>query len=122
MGAENVLSQYEALINRLDFDALEPLIADDAVFWFNDGCHSGMAEIRTAFEKTWREFPLERYWLEDIRWLAAGEGAAGCVYRFRWRTTLGGKFLDGTGRGTALLRSERGQWKIVHEHLSQFPQ
>ena len=87
MCAEGVLSRYEALINQHDFDLLLPLISKEAIFWFNDGSHAGLVEIRKAFEETWRKFPLERYWLEDRRWLAMGEAAAGCVYRFCWQTT-----------------------------------
>lgn len=121
MRAEDVLSRYEALINRHDFDLLLPLLSKEAIFWFNDGSHSGLDEIRKAFEETWKKFPLERYWLEDRRWLAMGEAAAGCVYRFRWQTTRDGRMLSGGGRGTTLLRVEAGTWRIVHEHLSQFP-
>lgn len=121
MRAEDALSRYEALINRHDFDLLLPLLSKEAIFWFNDGSHSGLDEIRKAFEETWKKFPLERYWLEDRRWLAMGEAAAGCVYRFCWQTTRDGRTLLGGGRGTTLLRAEAGTWRIVHEHLSQFP-
>ena len=118
---EDVLGRYEALINRHDFDLLVPLIAPDAVFWFNDGSHCGLGEIRRAFEETWAKFPLERYWLEDLRWLAKGEAAAGCTYRFCWQASKDGKLVSGGGRGTTLLRQDAGTWQIVHEHLSQFP-
>lgn len=37
MGPKDVLEQYGARINQHDFDVLVPLIAEDAVFWFNDG-------------------------------------------------------------------------------------
>ena len=53
MSARDVLRAYEDRINRHDFDLLIDLIAPDATFWFSDGTHRGIAEIRTAFEATW---------------------------------------------------------------------
>ncbi len=121
MRPEDTLKQYEEKINVHDFDRLVPLISDDAVFWFNDGSHSGLEEIRRAFERTWRKFPLESYWLENVNWIAKGENAAGCTYNFCWRATIDGKTISGGGRGTTIFRDHDGIWKIVHEHLSQFP-
>jgi ketosteroid isomerase-like protein len=121
MRPEDVLREYEARINLHDFSQLAPLISDTAIFWFNDGSHAGIGEVRSAFEATWRSFPLERYWLEDVKWIALGDGAAGCAYYFRWEATVNGKRPSGGGRGTTVIRTEGGQWKIVHEHLSQFP-
>jgi ketosteroid isomerase-like protein len=121
MTPEDVLAQYEARINLHDFDELVPLISGEAVFWFNDGSFSGHAEIRQAFEATWARFADEVYWLEDKRWIAQGDGAAACLYRFNWKTEIDGKSLSGAGRGTTVLRREAEGWKIVHEHLSGLP-
>ena len=121
MTPEDVLVRYEVLINRHDFDALVPLISGEAVFWFNDGSFSGLTEIRQAFETTWRRFADEVYWLEDKRWIAHGDTAAACLYRFNWKTQVDGKLLSGAGRGTTVLRREADGWQIVHEHLSGLP-
>lgn len=121
MGPQRLLAEYEAGLNQHRFEAVEAFIATDAVFWFNDGSYSGIAAIRGAFERTFAAFPLERYWLEDVRWVASGDTAAACIYQFRWTTTKGGSQLKGGGRGTSALRLENGAWKIVHEHLSQEP-
>lgn len=115
------LKQYEKNINNHDFDQLVPLISDKAVFWFNDGSYAGLDKIRYAFEKTWQAFPLESYWLEDVKWLGEGEDASACIYNFRWQATIGGKSDSGGGRGTTVFQKDGGDWKIVHEHLSQFP-
>lgn len=100
MNPEDVLNSYGMLINRHDFDLLKPMISEDAVFWFNDGSHSAIV---------------------DIRWLAKDERTAGCIYRFRWQAMVGGEVVSGGGRGTTLLREESGVWRIIHEHLSQIP-
>jgi ketosteroid isomerase-like protein len=121
MRPEDTLKQYEARINLHDFDQLVPLISPGAIFWFNDGSHVGLDDIRKAFEATWRKFPLEDYWLEGLNWIALGDAAAACTYHFRWRATIEAKALSGGGRGTTILGKERGTWKIVHEHLSQHP-
>lgn len=121
MYPEDALKQYEDRINAHDFDQLVPLISDDAVFWFNDGSHLGLEEIKRAFERTWQKFPLESYWLEEVNWIARGVSVAVCTYKFCWRATIQGKTVSGGGRGTTILRKDSDTWKIVHEHLSQFP-
>lgn len=61
MLANEVLRAYEDRINRHDFDLLIDLIAPDAIFWFSDGTHRGIAEIRAAFERTWGTLADETY-------------------------------------------------------------
>jgi ketosteroid isomerase-like protein len=122
MRPEDVLDLYETKIKLRSFDELAPLIADDAVFWFSDGSHYGMDEIRAAFERTWRKVQDEVYWLENLRWVAVSDDAASCIYAFHWKGLWDGKAFEGKGRGTTVLRREADKWKIVHEHLSHFPQ
>jgi len=122
MSARDVLQAYEDRINRHDFDLLIDLIAPDATFWFSDGSHRGIAEIRAAFEATWRVIgDTEHYWLDQREWIAEGDDAAACTYRFNWKTTVNGIEASGTGRGTTVLKRVDDRWWIVHEHLSGMP-
>jgi ketosteroid isomerase-like protein len=121
LGPQDVVAAYEARINSRDFDQLVPLISEAAVFWFNDGSFAGLEAIRGAFDKTWALAVDERYWLEEKTWVASGEDAASCIYRFRWTAIIEGKPASGGGRGTTVLRKEGDRWKIVHEHLSREP-
>jgi ketosteroid isomerase-like protein len=121
MTARDALKSYELVINRHDFDALLDLIAPNAVFWFSEGSHRGIADIRAAFERTWRTLSDETYWLDQVEWIAEGDVAAACVYRFNWRATIDGKEASGSGRGTTVLSRASGRWQIVHEHLSAHP-
>lgn len=122
MSARNVLSAYADRINEQDFDRLVELIAPDAVFWFSDGSHHGIAAIRAAFEATWKVMgPDERYWLDQDEWIAEGGNAATCIYRYNWSTTFDGKPASGSGRGTTVLKRVDDRWWIVHEHLSRYP-
>ena len=118
MSAKDVLDAYEDRINRHDFDLLTDLIAPDATFWFSDGTHVGIAAIREAFERTWQALADETYWLDQHEWIAEGDTAAACTYRFNWKATIGGKPSSGSGRGTTVLRRVDDRWWIVHEHLS----
>jgi ketosteroid isomerase-like protein len=121
MTPQDLLKQYESLINLHQFDAVAPLIATDAVFWFNDGSFTGIEAIRAAFERTWASFVTEAYWLTDMRWVASGDVAASCIYQFNWKAVVGGRKVSGSGRGTTVLRKGADGWKIVHEHLSGMP-
>lgn len=121
MQPQEHLKLYEASLARQCFDEVAPLLSAEAVFWFTDGSHRGLDAIRAAFEDTWRRLKNETYWLEDVDWIAVGDTAASCTYRFRWTAEIDGTPCAGEGRGTTVLRKEEGQWKIVHEHLSRFP-
>ncbi|WP_047457700.1 nuclear transport factor 2 family protein [Rhizobium rhizogenes] len=121
MRPDDVLKLYETKIKLQRFDELAPLIANDAVFWFSDGSHCGLKEIRAAFERTWEKSQEEVYWLEDLRWIAVGDDAASCIYTFHWKGLWDGKAFEGKGRGTTVLQKRSGEWKITHEHLSHFP-
>ncbi|MGR9463062.1 YybH family protein [Rhizobium leguminosarum] len=118
---QELLAEYERSLAEHSFDAVESLISADAVFWFNDGSYSGHSAIRSAFEATFAAFPLERYWLENVEWIALSETSAACIYQFRWKATTSAGEVFGGGRGTTVMRIENGSWKIVHMHLSQEP-
>jgi len=121
MNAVEHMKVYEAKINLRRFDEVEPLISREAVFWFTDGTHRGIDEIRAAFERTWQTLQNEVYWLEDLEWIGLSETVSSCTYRFCWKAETDGETFEGAGRGTTVLRSESGRWKIIHEHLSHFP-
>lgn len=122
MEPQELLTEYERRLAGHDFGAVAPLISSSAVFWFNDGSYVGLDAIREAFERTFAALPNERYWLEDVEWLAEGADVALCVYRFRWTAKKDGREFSGGGRGTTVMRREADDWKIVHEHLSAEPQ
>ena len=121
MSPQNHMKLYEEKLKSQRFNEVEPLISADAIFWFSDGTHRGLAEIKSAFERTWQTLRNETYWLEEIDWIAEADTVASCVYRFRWRAEIDGKNCEGEGRGTTVLRREGSEWKIIHEHLSRFP-
>lgn len=120
-GPRELLAEYERRLAEHKFDAVEPLISAEAVFWFNDGSYSGISAIRSAFEATFAAFPMERYWVEDVQWIAMSEATAACIYRFKWTAMTSAGEISGGGRGTTVMRVESGVWKIIHMHLSQEP-
>ncbi|UXN69536.1 nuclear transport factor 2 family protein [Devosia neptuniae] len=119
---EAVMAAYAELINQHDFELLTSLIDDDATFWFSSGSYHGMESVRAAFERTWQRLSDERYWLEDVRWIAKADAAASCIYSFHWQAVIEGQLAQGSGRGTTVLGKRRGVWRIAHEHLSAFPE
>jgi ketosteroid isomerase-like protein len=120
---EEFLRLYERKASSRHFEDVSPLIADDAVFWFNDGSYAGKESIRKAFESTWAlEIQDEKYWLDNVSWLANEERFAVCTYSFHWTGVVKGRFRElGRGRETCILRRSGSDWKIIHEHLSREP-
>ena len=121
MSARELLKQYETSINLHEFSEVEGLISPDAAFWFSSGTFRGAQQIQTAFEKTWAMIQNEVYWLTDLEWIAESDDSATCIYTYHWKGLIGESERDGSGRGTSVLRKEGSNWKIIHEHLSNFP-
>lgn len=121
MTARETLKAYEAEINKHDFDRLIPLLSSECTFWFTSGTYKGLNECRAAFVKTWDMIKEEVYSLLDVEWIAESDRAAVCTYTYHWQGHINGQFHEGKGRGTSCLRKETEGWRIVHEHLSNFP-
>ena len=123
MTPEEFMELYEKRSASHRFDEVDSLIADDAVFWFNDGSFSGKDSIRKAFSQTWSlNIQDEKYWLDNFRWWLKTEEFAVCTYSYHWTGVVDGKFKKlGEGRGTCVLKRSDSGWKIAHEHLSREP-
>lgn len=115
------LHEYEQRTNTHRFEEVAPLIADQAVYWFNDGSFQGLEAIKQAFEKTWALIQDEQYAIEQVQWLVNEAQTAVCIYLFRWQGNVEGHLLQGVGRGTSVFQKIEGQWKVTHEHLSSLP-
>lgn len=115
------MQEYEQRTNTHNFQEVVPLIADDAIYWFSDGSFHGVDEMRQAFERTWDVIQNERYEIEHIQWLISNEKTAVCTYMFHWQGIVEDQSAQGEGRGTSVLAKVKGEWKVLHEHLSPNP-
>lgn len=115
---DEFVQRYVQATNSHDFDQVAPLIARDAVYWFSNGVHEGIGAIRAAFETAWATIADEKYDISDVRWIAADDLVAVCLYRFTWSGLVDGQPRSGGGRGTNVLARRDGSWQMVHEHLS----
>jgi ketosteroid isomerase-like protein len=119
---EETMRAYEAAARDHDLDALLPLVADEAVYWFsNESSHVGKPAVERAIRSNFESFHAETYEIDQLRWLCQTEDVAVCVYRFRWTAVIEGQPAAGSGRGTNVLRREDDRWLLVHEHLSRGP-
>lgn len=119
------LHEFEALAEQEDFGLVRDRIDEHAFFRFNDGDHIGRTAIQAAFEKTWRADPTvrkARFHLTDIVVLTVDETTATATYTYNWEGSQGGRSFTIRGRGTRVIASGPGGFRIVHEHLSRFPQ
>lgn len=113
------IKKYEDLTNRCNFDLLVPFIDEHAIYWFSNGTYHGIADIRKAFEETWKTIQNETYTITDVEWLVSNENDAVCIYNFYSDGMVNGKRQEYAGRGTNVFKKVKGKWKIIHEHLSK---
>jgi ketosteroid isomerase-like protein len=112
------MTGYEQATNSHDIDRVVPMIAEDATYWFSDGSHRGLAEIKVAIERTFATIQDEVYAITDLEWVTLSAGHAACRYRFSWTGLIDGQPRSGHGRGTNVIVRRDGQWRMAHEHLS----
>lgn len=112
------MTRYEQAANTHDIGRVAPLIDADAVYWFSDGSHRGLAEITEAIEQTFAAIQDEVYEIQDLEWVVLAADHAVCRYRFSWTGLVDGRPRSGQGRGTNVLVKRKGGWKMQHEHLS----
>ncbi len=118
------LNHFEAVAERENFDLIQDMVHDDAVFRFNDGDFVGKQAVRGAFEKTWKgsaNVKKERFYLSDIRVLHVDQASATATYTYHWEGAMDGRSFSIQGRGTRVLVLMNGRLQIIHEHLSRFP-
>ena len=118
------LNRFEEIAEKENFDLIQHMVHDNAVFRFNDGDFVGKQAVRGAFEKTWKgsaNVRKERFYLTDIQVLAVDARSAAATYTYHWEGSVDGRSFRIQARGTRVLVVENGQLQIIHEHLSRFP-
>jgi len=118
---DQFLRAYEVAANSCNFDNVEPLIAEDATFWFTNGTFVGRSAIRAAFENTWANIQDENYTLSNVQWVGQTATLAVCTYNFRSDGIVDGQRQVYEGHGTNIIEKRGQQWLMVHEHLSKLP-
>jgi uncharacterized protein (TIGR02246 family) len=107
-------------MNAKDLAATMELIAEDAVyFWSNGSAMFGKPAIAEAMRANFDGIADDTYDVADVTWLAETDDVAACVFSFHWTGRVDGKDVSGRGRGATVLKRVAGEWRIVHEHLSQ---
>ena len=111
------------LVRRMlarDLAGTMELIADDAVyFWSNGQVMWGKPAIEAAMQANWETLQDDTYNVDQVTWLAETDEVAACVFRFRWTAMADGEPVSGRGRGASVLKRIDGEWRVVHENLSQ---
>lgn len=116
---KRALEQYIAATNTHDFNQVEKLLHENAVYWFTNKTCTTMNEIKSYFENAWDMIKDEKYSAKNITWVTADEHSATCIYTYEYEGYYNGKFVSGSGRATNIfVRVDQKEWKLVHEHLS----
>jgi ketosteroid isomerase-like protein len=115
---QNALDAYILATNSHEFENVAKLLSDHALYMFTNKSWIGKDQIQTYFEGSWKAIDNEVYSIEDITWLATHEESATCIFIYRWKGYINGEFKEGKGQGTNVFIKEKGEWKLIHEHLS----
>jgi ketosteroid isomerase-like protein len=115
---DDFVREYGRALASQDWARVAPLIHDDACVTFSSGqVHRGKEAVRRAFEGNFAAIEGERYEMKDLHWCLRGERVAVCQFEFEWSGLVQGRRTGGAGRGTSVLVSEGGAWRLLVEHL-----
>ncbi len=107
-------------MNAKDLPGTMELIAEDAVyFWSNGTAMFGKEQIRQGMQAGFEGIQDDVYEVGDLTWLIESPEVAVAVYRFQWTGKVEGRPASGRGRGASVIKRINGEWRTVHEHLSQ---
>jgi ketosteroid isomerase-like protein len=109
---------YERALASQRWDAVDPLVHDDACVTFSNGTvHVGKAAVQGAFEANFAAIADEEYRISNIRWVHRGSEVAVYLFEFNWSGRVGGRPASGSGCGTSVLHRDDNGWRLLVEHL-----
>ena len=119
------LNRFKEIAEKENFDLVQDMVHDHAVFRFNDGDFVDKSAVRGAFERTWKgsnaNVKKTRLYLTDITVLTVDANSASATYTYNWEGAMDGQPFRIQGRGTRVLVVEGDRLQIIHEHLSRYP-
>ncbi len=120
MNPEEFVKSYESALRTQDWNAVEPLVSENASVTFSNGIiHIGKENVQKAFEKNFSIIKNEKYIIENIKWLVKDTKYAVYLFEFNWTGIIDGKPRSGSGVGTSVLLKENARWKLLTEHLGR---
>lgn len=117
MTPDDFLQKYESALATQDWAQVEPLMHPDVSVTFSGGTYYGKSAVEPVFRKNFALIKDERYSISNVHWVIKDLSFAVCIYNFQWSGQIGGKPASGRGRGTAVLKNEKGSWLLLVEHL-----
>ncbi|MEL6467816.1 MAG: nuclear transport factor 2 family protein [Pseudomonadota bacterium] len=118
MSARSFVKEYEHALGSQDWNAVAPLINDDAIVIFSNGSlHAGKEAIRAAYQHNFNTIKGEEYRIENVRWLAETTDAAAYSFEYHWVGEIEERVASGSGRGTAVLVRIDDRWQLAGEQL-----
>lgn len=120
MKPEEFVQEYEKALSSHGWEAVDPLIHDDASVTFSDGsAHRGKAEVKSAFERNFASIRDESYSISNVYWVIKTPEIAVFLFNFSWKGIVNGRSASGSGVGTSVLANDMGRWKLLVEHLGK---
>ncbi len=115
---EQFITAYELALASQQWKNVEPLIHANACVTFSTGTvHKGIEAIKEAYEKNFSLIRNEKYSVTDVHWVSKTNHTAVYLFNFHWKGIINGVQAEGSGKGTATIVFEEGQWKLIAEHL-----
>lgn len=118
MTPEQFIMTYEFALASQQWKNVEPLIHANACVTFSTGkVNKGIVAIKQAYEKNFSSIKNEKYSVTNVHWVTKTNETAVYLFHFHWQGMINGVPAEGSGKGTATLVFEDGQWKLIAEHL-----
>ncbi len=117
---EEFILAYESALATQNWSMVEPLISTKACVTFSNGSvHKGLDAVKNAFENNFSQIKSEKYSISKVQWLAKETNYAVYLFEYNWTGVIKGSRVAGGGIGTSVIILEKGNWKLLTEHLGK---
>jgi len=117
-----IVKRFDAIRNKDEAAVTE--IMDEGYDKFDDWAPYQRQDRSEALKNEFSAFKVMSnyaYELKDLKTRVLGDIAI-ATFTIHYQTNMRNQQFDVTSRVTAVLKRQDSTWKIIHEHLSRFPQ
>ena len=111
---KEILEQYLAAVNTLDFSEVSKYMHTNALFCLSDHENAGIEKIKEHHEMFWSGLKDGKFWATDVKWLHTDERMLVCSYKINFSGYIEGNYAEGSEITTDIfIKDITGNWKLV---------
>ena len=111
---KEILDQYLASVNTLDFTKVSKYMHSNAYFCLSDHELTNLEQIKEHHETFWSAIKNGKFWATDVNWLHTDARMLVCSYTVNFSGYIDGSYTEGNEKTTdVFIKDLAGNWKLL---------